>query len=701
MNIASNQPSAKRGNSSSEYQPKTAVPSECDDVPEPAAVPAVLPAANPEEPDTERGDVPELPAALAHPETEAVLPDVTMETSEDEESESDAEFFSQVESSVGESSDDNSSSDVTILALPPRKTLYPPESQVLRRSGRERAVPGKYKNFILPNKGLPLHHPTDNPSPDNEEAGPSNVKHGLKASKGSTKKSSDPRTLTEAMRSNEADLWRTAMGEELQALMDNNTWELVQLPADKKAIGCKWLFKTKRDEHGRVVRHKARIVAQGFTQKFGTDYDEVFAPVAKQVTFRVLLTIASRRNSVVKHVDVKTAYLNGELEETIYMRQPEGYTTGDERTVCRLRRSLYGLKQSARVWNRKVDSTFKSIGFQQSKSDPCLYMRRQNGTFAYILIYVDDMVIVTQTEEEFNSIFESLQRNFTVTNLGDIRHFLGMEVERSDAGFKLNQATYIRKLVQRFNLQQAKPSKVPLDPGYLQQKEEECKPLPNNQDYLSLIGGLLYVAVHTRPDIAVSTSILAQKSSKPNQQDWNEAKRVLRYLDLTINHKLQLGATNDGLQMFVDADWAGNSRDRKSNSGLLLQFGGGLVAWSTRKQTCVALSSTEAEFVALAEGCQELIWTRRLLEEVGEAAVGPTTVFEDNQSCMKLVDSDKIERRSKHIETRYFFVRDLKEKGTISLKYCPTEDMLADVMTKPLARIKLEKLRSAIGVHPD
>lgn len=153
--------------------------------------------------------------------------------------------------------------------------------------------------------------------------------------------------------------------------------------------------------------------------------------------------------------------------------------------------------------------------------------------------------------------------------------------------------------------------------------------------------------------------------------------------------------------MFVDADWVGNSRDRKSNSGLLMMFGGGLVAWGTRKQICVALSSTEAEFVALAEGCQELIWTRRLLEEVGEAALGPTTVHEDNQSCMKLVDSDKIERRSKHIETRYFFVRDLQEKGIIRLQYCPTEDMLADLMTKPLARIKLENLRMEIGIRSD
>ncbi|XP_062703556.1 uncharacterized protein LOC134286011 [Aedes albopictus] len=249
-------------------------------------------------------------------------------------------------------------------------------------------------------------------------------------------------------------------------------------------------------------------------------------------------------------------------------------------------------------------------------------------------------------------------------------------------------------------MEQAKPSKVPLDPSYLQ-KKEEMDQLPNNHDYMSLIGGLLYVAVHTRPDISVSVSILAQKSSCPNAQDWTEAKRILRYLNATSNHKLQLGASSEGLQMFVDADWAGNARDRKLNSGMILRFGGGPISWCSRKQTCVALSSTEAEFVALAEGCQELVWTKRLLEEIGEATKESVSVFEDNQSCIKLVESDRIERRSKHIDTKFFFVRDLQEKDEIRLQYCPKETMLADLMTKPLQRVRLERLRLAIGIRPD
>ncbi|XP_062539208.1 uncharacterized protein LOC134207519 [Armigeres subalbatus] len=246
------------------------------------------------------------------------------------------------------------------------------------------------------------------------------------------------------------------------------------------------------------------------------------------------------------------------------------------------------------------------MGFQPTESDPCLYVRRENGSAAYILIYVDDMIIVTQTMEEFKTILKTLQEHFTVADLGDIRHFLGMEIENSPSGYKLNQETYIRRLTERFGMELAKPSKIPLDPGYLQ-KKEEMDQLPNNHDYMSLIGGLLYVAVHTRPDIAVSTSILAQKSSCPNSHDWTEAKRVLRYLYTTSNNKLHLGTSNEGLQMFDDADWAGDSHDRKSNSGVLIMFGGGLISWGSRSQSCVALSSTEADFVALAEGCQDTI----------------------------------------------------------------------------------------------
>lgn len=511
----------------------------------------------------------------------------------------------------------------------------------------------------------------------------------------------DPRTPSEALQGPKSQHWKEAMGDEFRSLVDNDTWELVELPLNRKAIGCKRLFKSKRDENGNVVRHKARLVAQGFTQKFGVDFDEVFAPVAKQVSLRTLLTIASRRGMIVKHVDVKTAYLHGILDETIYMKQPDMYHTGGANVVCRLKRSIYGLKQSARVWNQRIDGVFKSMQFVPSKADPCLYVRKKGNRVSFILIYVDDVIIATQTEEEFERIFEVLQKNFTMTNLGDVKHFLGIDIKRKSGSYTLCQQQYIRKLAERFGLQDAKPSKIPLDPAYLQQKEEEDCQLPNNSQYLSLIGGLLYVSVNSRPDVSVSVSILAQKCSCPTQRDWQEAKRILRYLNSTSDHRLHLGSTSTGLEMFVDADWASNHRHRKSNSGYLVRYGGGLISWASRKQSCVALSSTEAEFVALTEGCQELSWIKKLLKDFGEDVSNPVPTYEDNQSCIKLVEGDKIEKRSKHIDTKFFYVRELNEEKEIMLKYCPTEMMLADILTKPLHNVRIKTLREKIGILPD
>lgn len=602
--------------------------------------------------------------------------------------------------------------DVTSSALPPRSTSNPPESQALRRSGRERYLPGKLRDFFFPNSGLSSDRFSDNqPNSDvNMDAGTnrdrpgpgpgaSGQQQGLAARRQPPARG-DPRTSSEALNGPKAKLWKQAMDEEYLSQMEHDTWELVELPPDRKAIGCKWLYKTKEDEKGNIVRHKARLVAQGFNQKPGVDFDEVFAPVAKQVTLRTLLTVASQRQMVVKHMDVKTAYLHGKLDETIYMRQPEGYAMGGPNTVCLLKRSIYGLKQSARVWNRHVDAVFRKLGFKPSSADPCLYVRKRGNTYTYVLIYVDDMLVVCKTEEEFNGIHQALRQHFDVTSLGDVRHFLGIEIERDGNGFVLNQGRYILKLAERFGLENAKPTKVPLDPGYLQQKEEEKEHrLPNNAQYLSLIGGLLYVAVQTRPDIAVSVSILAQKSSCPTQLDWHEAKRILRYLKTTFDHKLYLGSTEAGLEMFADADWAGNHRDRKSNSGYLIRLGGGVISWASRKQTCVALSSTEAELVALTEACQELSWLKKLMVDLGEDVTSPIPTYEDNQSCIRLVENGKIEKRSKHIATKYFYVRDLQEQQQIILKYCPTEFMLADILTKPLQHLRLKTLREKIGLH--
>ncbi|KXJ79381.1 hypothetical protein RP20_CCG001046 [Aedes albopictus] len=402
---------------------------------------------------------------------------------------------------------------------------------------------------------------------------------------------------------------------------------------------------------------------------------------------------------VVKHADVKTAYLNGELEESIFMRQPPGYEDENRDAVCSLQKSLYGLKQAGYVWNKKFDQVLKRMKFQQSKNDPCLYVRRNGKGYTYLVIYVDDMVIACNDDEEYEEIIKTLNRHFKVTSLGDISHFLGIKINRNEKGFSLSQQTYIKQILEQFGMNQAKPSKYPLDPGHIQQKEEQVM-LSNNHQYASLIGSLLYVAVNTRPDIAVSVSILGRSVSAPTQADWNEAKRILRYLKLTMDHELVLGQGERNLEVYVDADWANDVKSRKSNSGYLFLFGGGPICWGSRKQTCVALSSTEAEFVALAASCQELLWIDRLLTDFSVDIIKPILIHEDNQSCIKQMESGRATNRSKHVDTKYHFVYQLLEQGMIRMQYCPTDQMIADMLTKPLTSVKLTRFREAAGVYP-
>lgn len=510
--------------------------------------------------------------------------------------------------------------------------------------------------------------------------------------------SSEPRSYKQATTGTESAQWITAMKDELISHRENKTWDVVKLPPGKKIIGCRWIYKRKLDEHGRLSSYKARLVAQGHKQRFGLDYDEIFAPVAKQVTFRMLLTIASRRNMLVKHVDVKTAYLNGDLKETVYMKIPPG-VAAEPNEVCLLRKSLYGLKQSARMWNRKLDETLRQMGFKPAEADPCLYVRWRNKKLTFILVYVDDMLICTSTQEEYEEILEALNSKFQMTALGDVKQFLGIQVTKTENGYCLNQQAYINRMVASFGLDDAKGSRIPMDPGYIQLKEE-VERLPNNDKYQSLVGGLLYVSVHTRPDIGISASILGRRVSNPTVADWTEAKRTLRYLKATSGLQLQLGGDAGDLEGFADADWAGNVLDRKSNSGYLFRFGGGLISWCARKQPCVALSSTEAEYISLSECCQELMWLKKLMKDFGESVKKPICIFEDNQSCIKQLSQAKtIGKRSKHIDTKYHFVKDLFEQEQIDVTYCPSEDMLADILTKPLSRVKLEILRDRIGLR--
>lgn len=507
----------------------------------------------------------------------------------------------------------------------------------------------------------------------------------------------DPVTYKEALSRSDSKEWLNAMKEEMKALQNNKTWDLVELPRGGKLIGCKWVFKTKQTVNGEK-KYRARLVAKEFSQKYGENYDEIFAPVVKQTTFRSLLAIASYRKMKVRHIDVKTAFLYGELDSDIYLKQPEGFVvTGKEGLACKLKHSLYGLKQSARCWNLCINRILIDSGFRRGKAEPCLYVKGDADSITYILIYVDDIIVASKTDDEIDNVVRTLKSNFEITELGDLKLYLGIEVSLKNGLFYLSQENYIEKILNAFNLEDAKISSIPMDPGYL--KENSHNLLENNNLYRKAIGSLLYVSNNTRPDIAVAVSILSRKISNPNDNDWTEVKRVLKYLKGTKNLKLCVGTkSNIELKGFADADWAGDTNDRKSTSGFIFKLGDAVISYASRKQTNVTLSSTEAEFVALAEASQELLWIIQLMKEFEIDLISPT-IYEDNQSCLKILEDEKICPRSKHIDVKYYFIRDLWKSKAVLYEYCPTDSMLADILTKPLQKIKICNFIKLIGLY--
>lgn len=493
--------------------------------------------------------------------------------------------------------------------------------------------------------------------------------------------------------------WKSAMQDEIRAHEQNQTWELVRLPPGKKVISAKWVYKLKRDETGQVVKHKARIVAQGYSQMFGVDYTDVFAPVTRMTTLRALLAIAGKNGIVLKQYDVKTAYLNGTVDEELYMRQPPGFAAaGQEELVCKLIKSIYGLRQSARCWNKALHAVLTEMRFKQCTSDSCLYVRHDKGVTVYLLVYVDDLLIGCIDEGVIDSVYHDLKKKPDLTDLGPVRHFLGLEILKQDGIYSMRLTAYIEKLVSKLGMDKAAPVKTPMDPGYLS-SNDDSKPFEDLTAYRSLIGALLYLSINARPDISVSVGLLGRKAAQPNQSDWSAAKRIVQYLNATKAHKLTFGRGKDWkLIGFSDSDWAGDQRTRRSTTGVVYFYGSGPICWVSKGQDSVALSSLEAEYNALTVACQEAVWIKRLLKDLGEPVDQAITIFEDNQGCISFSTAERSSGRVKHIDTKRHFIRELCDRRTITLLYCPSAEMIADALTKPLGRLMFNKFIDRIGL---
>lgn len=501
----------------------------------------------------------------------------------------------------------------------------------------------------------------------------------------------EPKTYKQAIKSPDSEKWVSAMEDELNSIEDNKIWSVVDLPPGRTAIGSKWVYKIKTDSEGNVARYKARLVAQGFTQKYGVDYDEVFAPVTRSATFRTLLSIAGNHNLIVKQYDVKTAFLNGSLKEEIYMKPPQIMNIPEK--VLKLHKSLYGLKQAARAWNIVFHNNLLLCGFKQSQADNCLYIKRVDKQICYLIIHVDDVLAATNLEKLITDVISKLNESFEIKDLGPVRQFLSIDVHREQNGcYALSQAKYIKQIATEADLLDAKSQKYPLDPGYHKLEDENM--LDSNEAYRKLIGMLLYVSTNSRPDIAASVAILSQRVIQPRRLDMNEVKRTIKYLKSTIDLKLRLSPIRDQqLFAYSDADWAEN-KDQKSISGMICMLNGGAISWTSRKQNIVSISSTESEYYALSETAREIQWLKQLLQDFDMQFDQPIVIRCDSQSCIKMLENEKFSNRTKHIDVRCHHVKDLMQKEVIRLLYVETENNVADMLTKPLAGTRISHLRS-------
>ena len=451
--------------------------------------------------------------------------------------------------------------------------------------------------------------------------------------------------------------------------------------------------------------YKARLVARGFSQIEGVDFEETFAPVVKFTSIRVLLAYTAINNLELHQMDVKTAFLNGDLEEEIYMEQPEGFVSeGNEDLVCRLLKSLYGLKQAPRQWYAKMHSFLTSeLGLTSSDADECLYIGIWDGAIIIIALYVDDLLIACSCTTVLAEVKSKLSHHFEMKDLGEARVCLGFEIYRNRSSRKLwlGQTKYAESIVDRFRMTDAKGVATPLESclDHLGEDGEVVK-VP----YREAIGSLMYLMVGTRPDIAFSVSRLARYVEHPTAAHWSAVKRIIRYVKETKHLGIVYGGQNCGLEplAYVDADWAGDKETRKSYGGYVFLMGGGAVSWRSQQQEVVALSSTEAEYISLCSVIKESIWVQRLVCDLpGMKDMFPmgVNVMVDSQGYIKLAKSNSTNRRTKHIDVRYHFTREAVQSKKVHLNYCPTESMVADILTKSLGRIKIQEFCRATGLQ--
>ncbi|KAJ9551099.1 hypothetical protein OSB04_015144 [Centaurea solstitialis] len=552
------------------------------------------------------------------------------------------------------------------------------QTQDLRRSSRVRQEPDRYLGFLVSQDSGDLNEPT---------------------------------SYGEAVSGSESEQWQEAMRAEMQSMYDNQVWELTDLPQHCKAVGRKWVFKKKTDMDGNVHTFKARLVAKGFTQTHGIDYDETFSPVAMLKSIRILMAISAYFNYEIWQMDVKTAFLNGKLTEDVYMEQPEGFEDPkNPDKVCKRLKSIYGLKQASRSCNLHLDERIKEFGFTKSEFEPCVYTKFSGSIVTFLVLYVDDILLIGNDVPTLQNVKSWLSKCFQMKDLGEAAFILGIKIyrNRSKRLIGLSQSTYIDKILKKFRMDESKKGFIQMQHGIVLSKTQ-CPVSSQDQDkmksvpYASAIGSIMYAMLCTRPDVAYSVSVTSRYQQNPGEPHWVAVKNILKYLRRTKEMFLVFGGTEDEISVtgYSDASFQTDRDDFRSQSGYVFTLNGGAISWKSSKQDTIADSTTEAEYIAASDAAKEAVWLRNFLSDLRVVASisRPIDIFCDNSGAVAQAKEPREHHKSRHVLRKYHLIREIIGRGDVRICKIPTEDNVADPLTKPLARVKHEAHANSIGMQ--
>ncbi|WZZ44848.1 hypothetical protein YC2023_041107 [Brassica napus] len=508
-----------------------------------------------------------------------------------------------------------------------------------------------------------------------------------------------PRTYEEAMLDKE---WKESVEAEAGAMIKNDTWYESELPKGKKVVSSRWIFTFKYLANGQIDRKKTRLVARGFTLTYGEDYIDTFAPVAKLHTIRIVLSIAPNLEWDLCQMDVKNAFLQGELADEVYMLPSPGLEhLVKPGNVLRLKKAIYGLKQSPIAWYRKLSTTLNGRGFRKSELDHTLFTLVGPSGIIVILVYVDDLIITGSDKAGIKATKEFLKSVFDIKDLGELKYFLGIEICRSKEGLFMSQKKYTMDMLKETVVLGGKIAKTPFEEGYKVLREgkvEENQLFEDTKMYRRMVGKLIYLTI-TRPDICFAVNQVSQHMQVPKVHHWKMVDRILRYLSGSPGQRVWMGC-NGSTEVVgsCDADWTGDRVDRRSTTGYCTFIGGNLVTWKSKKQKVISSSSAEAKYRTMLKLTNELVWIKGILKHLENKQSTRMTMHCDNQAAIHIASNSVFHERTKHIEVDCHKVRQMIILGVILPCYTRSEGQLADVFTKAERLKTMESILSRLGL---